>query len=69
MLAWLLSVFALGVFGYVTATIAAHLLGPERASELRQVRRQLRDLHAEMRALRRQLESASVAQDPDELPR
>ncbi|HWH23658.1 MAG TPA: ion transporter [Candidatus Limnocylindria bacterium] len=53
LLGWLLSVYAIGVFGYVTATVASHLLGvggvPGAAASAD------RQLHAEVAALRAQL--------------
>lgn len=60
LLGWLLSVFALGVFGYVTATIATHFIGPQRAPGSNAFRVELRELQAEVVALRRQLERQVV---------
>jgi voltage-gated potassium channel len=68
---WLLSVYAIGVFGYVTATIASHFLGlgsgsplagadaspPESAG----LADELAELRAEVRRLNAQLEGRSEA--------
>ncbi|CAN5661068.1 hypothetical protein BH23CHL7_BH23CHL7_14230 [soil metagenome] len=54
LLAWLLSLYALGVFGYVTATIASHFLrlGPVSGAPSASDDRELASLRAEIAALR-----------------
>jgi voltage-gated potassium channel len=63
---WLLSVYAIGVFGYVTATIASHFLGLGAASPLATagdpaLADELAGLRAEIRRLNAQLERRSEA--------
>jgi voltage-gated potassium channel len=54
LLGWLLSLYALGVFGYVTATIASHFLrlGPVSGARTASDDRELASLRAEIAALR-----------------
>jgi voltage-gated potassium channel len=66
LLAWLLSIYALGVFGYVTATIASHFFGlgspaarPASASTAATATTADDDLRAELAALRAQIASLS----------
>jgi voltage-gated potassium channel len=63
LLGWLLSVFALGVFGYVTATMASHLLGiegaPSPAGREELLAAELSELRIEIAALRRRLPEAA----------
>lgn len=35
LLGWLLSLYGLGIFGYLTATLASHFVGREREGESR----------------------------------
>lgn len=66
LLAWLLSVYAIGVFGYVTATIASHFLGlgggePGNAADAASaaLRREVNELRQEIVALNRRLSERS----------
>jgi voltage-gated potassium channel len=62
LLGWLLSVFAIGVFGYVTATMAGHFLGieaaPSQPAREDLLTRELSDLRNEIAALRQRLPEA-----------
>ena len=62
-LAWLLSVYALAVFGYITATIATLFLGPR--PEPGTARGEIAELRRENARLRAQLESLQRDTPPD----
>ena len=46
LLGWLLSVYGLGIFGYLTATLASHFIEQDKASERVSPSRRDPDLHA-----------------------
>ena len=63
LLGWLLSVFALGVFGYVTATMASHLLGfgrDERSPDDAVLAREIAELRREIVLLREGLQERTT---------
>jgi voltage-gated potassium channel len=59
LLGWLLSVYAIGVFGYVTATFASHFLGLGREEE--ELRAEIGALRAQLASLSEQLEARGAA--------
>lgn len=61
-LAFLLSVYGLAVFGYLTATLATYFVGREAESQESEIagEQTLRDLRAEIRALRADLERLTL---------
>lgn len=68
LLSWLLSLYALAVFGYITATIASYFIGPTKqqpqqyqvaAADVARLREEIAALRAELAALRPQGELAS----------
>jgi voltage-gated potassium channel len=67
-LCWLLSLYALAVFGYITATIASHLIGLDtgiaRAEDDTKSPADMRALHAEIAALRAEVATLSARIDP-----
>jgi voltage-gated potassium channel len=73
-LAFLLSLYAIGVFGYITATLASFFVDRDAAAtdsevastgDLRRILRELAAVRADTQALRRQLE---IARPRDEAP-
>jgi voltage-gated potassium channel len=66
-LAWLISVYALAVFGYLTGTIASYFVGVDRAHEEagpRSHSRRIAALHGEIAELRAQLAARQPANTP-----
>ncbi len=58
-LCWLLSIYALAVFGYITATIATYFIGtaparPAEAADVAALRREVQALRAELAPFTRQ---------------
>ena len=77
-LGWLLAVYALAIFGYITATIASFFIGQDTAAAAQQaaadradtaealaLREQVAALRSEVAALRRLLAASRVAPEPD----
>ncbi|MCU0498365.1 MAG: ion transporter [Anaerolineae bacterium] len=58
-LCWLLSVYALGVFGYITASIAGHFIGRERQQS------EINALHAQLDRLIQRLDALDQDADPN----